>query len=101
MGLTSRVRGGIVETPRGLETVARAASNAADAVGIKTMELRHAGAEARMVENDWEKNPEGNQYLARLLALGRPGILHRVRDIYAPQIQEILESYLGRMRGRR
>jgi len=55
MGLTSRVRGGIVETPRGLETVARAASNAADAVGIKTMELRHASADARMVENDWRK----------------------------------------------
>jgi hypothetical protein len=36
-----------------------------------------------------------------LQALGRPGILHRVRDIYAPQIQEILESYLGRMRGRK
>ena len=102
MGLTSRVRGaGIVETPGGLETVARAASNAADAVGIKTMELRHAGADARMVENDWQKNPEGNQYLARLQALGRPGILHRVRDVYAPQIQQILESYLGRMRGRK
>jgi hypothetical protein len=85
-----------VENREILEKAGEAANVAADAVGIKRMYVEHGGADFRMIENNWETNPRGNQYLARLQRLGEPGLLHRIRDVYQPQIQEIMDNYFGR-----
>jgi hypothetical protein len=68
-------------------------------VGIDQIELRHGRADARMHTNDWSVNREGQQYLSRLDVRGKPGLLHRIRDVYGPQIREILEKHLGKYGG--
>jgi len=91
--------GGHLGLPATWEAIARAASEAADFVGIETMELKHGAADARMHQNDWRVNREGQQYLSRLTERGKPGLLNRLRDVYAPQVREVLENTLGKYRG--
>jgi hypothetical protein len=89
-----------LENPQQFAAAGRAAQLAADAVGIKEVDVWHGGAEVHFLGNDWAKNPRGQEYLARLQQSGAPGTLHRVRDVYRPAIAEIMEKYFGRIRGR-
>jgi hypothetical protein len=82
-----------------IEAIGQAIARAGEAVGIDTIEWAHGPADARMIGNNWQAHPAGEQYEAIMEQRGKPGLVERVRNQYKPEIREILEKYLGKYRG--
>lgn len=46
-----------------------------------------------LVFNDWKENPNGEYYLERASASGRPDVLEWARNVLAPRVQSVYEEY--------
>ena len=78
-----------------------AADQAAEANGIQVIVTKEFPMDVRSFTNDWEAHPNGEQYLARLKEIGKPGIPRRIREHYEPEIRRLmLREYRKAIRGR-
>jgi hypothetical protein len=50
---------------------------------------RTFGSDGNLVGNNWKENPNGEDYIRRLRAAGRPDVLHYVSTVLAPRVEAV------------
>lgn len=54
---------------------------------------RHFGFDGNLIGNDWEANPNGEDYKARLRASARPDVLEYLSSVLAPRLEDVDRSF--------
>jgi hypothetical protein len=66
---------------------------AAAAEALPDHSFRLFASDGDMIGNNWEENPDGQEYIQRIRAEGRSDVLEWVRDFLAPRVQDVFDEY--------
>lgn len=93
----------MISTPRGVRLVDFGVASvdemtggllaAIDPVVVPGVQADWFKSSGNLVFNDWKEYPNGEYYIERASAAGRPDVLEWARDVLAPRVQSVFDEY--------
>jgi hypothetical protein len=82
---------GVISNPQLQSDVVRVAENV-----LPDFDFKIFASDGDMPSNNWKENTNGESYLQRISAAGRPDVLEWARDVLAPRVQAVFDDFSKR-----